>query len=236
MFTAEKVWHASEWLWWCGMCVSVCVGVGEGSGSTLRVVNLRVGLLIILWVIYATSKSWIGYLKHYTTLSYIMFGPHACIGGPLGHSPSCGYQRRAHSLARKGFQFPPTTRGIWPKGGFILACVWCGSWWDSISKFGHVRTHESLPPAWSEGATHHGVVRFRFVKHVPHQSCALGIQTSHNTRAHARGGFVLWHHSRVPLSVGPWGHRRPVECTTRERLIWPTRMVLFWFVLRICTV
>ena len=34
------------------------------SGSTLRVVNLRVGLLIILWVIYATSKSWIGYLKH----------------------------------------------------------------------------------------------------------------------------------------------------------------------------
>ena len=67
MFTAEKVWHASEWLWWCGMCVSR----GEGSGSTLRVVNLRVGLLIILWVIYATSKSWISYLKHYTTLSYI---------------------------------------------------------------------------------------------------------------------------------------------------------------------
>ena len=131
-------------------CVCVCVRarVWGVASSTLRVVSLRVGLLIILWVIYATSKSWIGYLKNYAVLSYIMFGPHACIGGPLGHSPSCGYQRRAHSLARKGFQFPPTMRGIWPKGGFILACVWCGSWWDSILKLEHVRTHPPTGLKW----------------------------------------------------------------------------------------
>jgi hypothetical protein len=75
MFTAEKVWHASEWRWWCGMCVSLCVG---GSGSTLLVASLRdVGLLIILWVMY---------ICHIKVFHTYMFGPHACIGGPLGHS------------------------------------------------------------------------------------------------------------------------------------------------------
>ena len=133
--------------------VCVCVwGVGERYGGTLWVVNLRVGLLIILWVIYATSKSRIGYLKHYTSLSYIMFVPHSCIGHPLRHSSSCGYQRRAHWLASKGFKFPPTTWGInltkrWIHLGMCVVWIMVGF---------HIKVRArayTLPPAWSEGAT-----------------------------------------------------------------------------------
>ena len=72
MFTTEKVWHASKWLWWCGMCVSVCGGAGRDPA-------VHYESWTSVWdywsfcesCIYATSKSWIGYLKHYTTLSYV---------------------------------------------------------------------------------------------------------------------------------------------------------------------
>ena len=50
-------------------CVCVCVwGVGV-AGNTLRVVSHCVGWLFCETG--ATSESWIRYLKHYTTLSYI---------------------------------------------------------------------------------------------------------------------------------------------------------------------
>ena len=76
-----------------------------------------------------------------------MFGPHACICGPLRHSlvrlaatcPFVSLQRFLVSTDNERHQ---------TEGGFIFGM--CVMWWDSISKFGHVRTHESLPPIRSK--------------------------------------------------------------------------------------
>ena len=133
------------------VCVCVCGGGGEGSGSTLRVVNLRVGLLIILWVIYATSKSWIGYLKHYTTLSYIH------VRATCMH----WWSSRTLSLVRLSATCPfvsPQRFSVSTDNERHLTKRWihlgmCVVW---IMVGFHIKVRArayTLPPAWSEGAT-----------------------------------------------------------------------------------
>jgi hypothetical protein len=82
-------------------CLEVAVvvwWVGGGVG-TLRVVSLHVGLTGLWGRCHIKVMNWV--FKHYTTLSYIC----TCMQWWSSDTPSCGYQRRAHSLSRAGYHF-----------------------------------------------------------------------------------------------------------------------------------
>ena len=115
-----------------------------------------------------------------------------------------------------------------------MACVWCGSWWDSISKFEHVPTHShrlevrGLHASWCsaflvcEACATSKVVHWVFKHRI--------------TRGRMHAVVLLYDITRVCLSL--WAHEVVVDQLNvqQEREVNLTNKDgSFWFVLCICT-